>query len=195
MTQPRRGPDDLPRPDNEEPSAHRRGQAQGTPPHYSENVRAAVWLYFLLSTPVGVVMAAMTGVAITGSIDGSEAVVFYIVTGAAALALLFALVNFTNLSVAVTDTNLHFAFGVFNKRVALSSISRAEAKDYSWVTYGGWGIRWALKGRWAWSVPGAKRGVLVNVTQKGRERSYFISSRTPDDLAKAILDAQAGRGE
>lgn len=192
MTQPRQGRGGQPQPDGEDPAAHGRRQAQTTP-RYSENVRAAVWLYFLLSTPVGIVLAAMTGVAITGSIDGSEAVVFYIITGAAALALLFALVNFTNLSVAVTDANLHFAFGVFNKRVALSSISEVEAKDYSWVKYGGWGIRWAPKGGWAWSVPGAKRGVLVHVAHKGRVRLYFISSRMPEDVAKAIKDAQAGQ--
>ncbi|MSQ07996.1 MAG: hypothetical protein EXR57_06710 [Dehalococcoidia bacterium] len=193
MTQPRQGSGELPAPDAEEPAVHGRRQTQGTPPRYSENVRASAWLYFLLSTPVGVVLALMTGFAVTGSIGGSEAVVFYVVTGAAALALLFALVNFTNLSVVVTDSNLHFAFGVFNKRVALSSISGVEANDYSWVTYGGWGIRRALKGRRAWSVPGAKRGVVVHVTQKGGERSYFISSRTPDDLAKAILGAQVSR--
>jgi hypothetical protein len=193
MTQPAAGgPEQVPERKLRGGATTRPGQAQRTPPRFVESVRAAAWLYFVLSTPIGVVLAVITAVAVTDSVTGGEAVAFYIVLGGVALFLMFALINFTNLVVAVTDTGVHFAFGVFNKRVGLSDITFVEARDYRWTEYGGWGIRWALKGKRAWSVPGAKRGVLITLSEKGRERSYFISSRRPEELAQAIKEARSG---
>ncbi len=169
-----------------------RRQPQTTPPRLVESVRAAAWLYFVLSTPIGIVLAVITAAAVTGSVTGGEAVALYIVLGIGALFLVFALINFTNLVVAVTDTSLHLAFGVFNKRVGLSDITFAETREYRWTEYGGWGIRWAMKGKRAWSVPGVHRGVVITLTEKGRERSYFISSRRPEELAQAIKEAKSG---
>ncbi len=162
------------------------------PPRYIESVRVPTWLYFALSTPLGIVLGVMTGFAVTGSLDGGEAVGFYIVMGSLALLFLFLLVNFTNLTVSVTETSLYMAFGVIRKRLALQDISSAQPADYRWTEYGGWGIRWALRGKRAWSVPGVKRGVLTTVTENGKARSYFISSRLPDELALAVLPAPAG---
>lgn len=191
MTQPAAGgPEQAPERDLRAGATPQPGQR--TPPRFVESVRAAAWLYFVLSTPIGAVMAVITAVAVTGSVSGGEAVAFYIVLGGVTLFLMFALINFTNLVVAVTETSLHLAFGVFNKRVGLSDITFAEARDYRWTEYGGWGIRWAMRGKRAWSVPGVRRGVLITLAEKGRERSYFISSRRPEELAQAIKEARSG---
>lgn len=179
-TEPKPGPGSTARP------------AQTTPPRFVESVRSAAWLYFAVSTPIGIVMAAITAVAITGSVTGGEAVAFYVVLGGGALFLMFTLINFTNLVVAVTDTGAHFAFGVFHKRLALPDITGVEPRDYRWTEYGGWGIRWAMKGKRAWSVVGVKRGVLITLNEKGKARSYFISSRKPEELAQAINEARTG---
>ena len=162
------------------------GPSTPPPPRYEESVRAPVWVYLVLAAPLGIMLGVMTGVAIVGAIGGGEAVAFYIVMSLAALLNVLLLVNFTSLTVAVTDTGVVFAFGLFRKRFAFDRIRSVEASDYRWTQYGGWGIRFSFGGKRAWSVPGVKRGVLLKVNERGLERSYFVSSGRPDELAKAV---------
>jgi hypothetical protein len=143
-------------------------------------------MYFVLSTPLGAVLGIMTGVAVAGLMEGGEAVAFYIILSLVALLLLLFLVNFTNLTVGVGERELEFAFGLFRKRIRLDQVTSAAPADYRWTEYGGWGIRFALGGKRAWSVPGVKRGVLVTFAENGKERRYFISSDRPEALSQAV---------
>lgn len=161
-------------------------------PLYFENVRAPIWFYFVLSTPLGIVLGLMTGVAITGSISGGEAIAFYIGMSLVALIVVLFLVNFTNLTITVTGGAIEFAFGLFRKRLPLSQVKAVEAATYRWVEYGGWGIRVAMKGKRAWSVPGAKRGAAIRVDERGKDRLYFISSYQPEALVDSIKPALTG---
>ncbi len=158
-------------------------------PVYSESVRAAVWFYFAVSTPLGAVLGIMTGVAVAGLIEGAEAVAFYIGMSVLALLLLLFMVNFTNLSIRLSNRSLEFAFGLFRKQLQLTDIKAVEVADYRWMEYGGWGIRFALGGKRAWSVPGARRGVAVRVMDRDKDRLYFISSYRPEALADSLRAA------
>lgn len=170
-------------------------QASAAPPKpvYAENVRAATWMYFVLSTPLGVVLGLMTGAAIAGLVEGGAAVAFYLVLAVVAFVLVLALVTFTSMSVSVGDSAVDFAFGLFRKRLRFDDVSSVAPADYRWVEYGGWGIRIALGGKRAWSVPGVKRGVVIAVNEGGRRRTYFVSSARPESFAQSVQDALSKR--
>ncbi len=164
-----------------------------SPSTYQEFVRAPTWVYFIFSTPLGVVLAVMTASAVKGLVKGGEAAAFYIVLAFIALLLVYMLVSFTSMVITVTDREIAFAIGVFRKKLPFVSIKSATAADYRWTQFGGWGVRWGFRGKRAWNLPGVKRGVNVAVTEHGQQRTYFISSRTPDDLAKAVQERLQGQ--
>lgn len=159
---------------------------------FDENVRAPGWIIGLLGLVLGLTAGAMTGVAVRNAvgdepiITGSNAAVFYITFAFAILIDLFVLLNFTNLSVSVADKGFEFRYGVFGKSFRWDQVKSVQVQDYRWITYGGWGIRFATQGRRAWSQLGAKQGVVVDVDEGGKSRHYFVSSRRAEDLAQVI---------
>ena len=154
----------------------------------------------LLGLILGVTAGVLTGVAIRNLvgdepiISGSEATVFYVTFALAVVIDMFLLLNFTNLSVRVTESGFSFRYGMFGKSFSWDQMKSVKATDYKWITYGGWGIRFSTKGRRAWSQIGAKRGVVVEVVEGGKERSYFVSSKRADELAESISLGLIGRG-
>ncbi len=82
-------------------------------------------------------------------------------------------------------------FFPFRRRwITYDQIQRCAACTYSpMVEYGGWGIRWAGRGKWAYNVSG-NRGVQLELA--GNKR-LLIGSQRPEDLAAAIR-AQLSRG-
>lgn len=159
---------------------------------HDESVRVPGWVIGILGLVLGVTAGGLTGVGIRNLvgdepiISGSEAAVFYVSFAFAVLLDLFLLINFTNLSVSVADRGIEFRYGMFGKSFIWDQISGVEATDYSWITYGGWGIRYSTKGRRAWSQLGAKRGVVINVNEGKSERRYFVSSKRADELASVL---------
>jgi hypothetical protein len=159
---------------------------------YEENVRVRGWVIAFLGLLLGGTAGAMTGVAVRNLagdepiITGGEAVVFYLTFGFAVLLDVFLLVNFTNLSVTVSNSGVEAGFGVFRKRFSWDQVKSVEVQDYRWMSFGGWGIRYATRGRRAWSQMGVKTGVTFAVDEGGKDRSYFVSSRRPADLASAV---------
>ena len=158
-------------------------------PAYTESVRAEWWLYSFLALLFGGTTGALTGVAITGSIEGAEAAVFYITFALSALTSVFVIVNFTNLDIAIDDRGLSFSFGMFRRSFDWSSITDAQAEPYRWVRFGGWGIRLGTGRRRAWSMLFVRTGVNVTVQSGGRTMEYYLSSRRPEEMARAL---QAG---
>ncbi len=165
--------------------------------NFSESVRLPGWGIGLLGLGVGVTAGVLTGVAIRNLvgdepiIEGSNAAVFYVAFALAVLLNVFLLLNFAFLSLRVTETGFRFNYGMFGKTFSWEQMSEAEAKDYRWVAYGGWGIRFSTRGRRAWSQLGAKRGVIVSVTEGDKERTYFVSSRRADELAAVLNEGIA----
>ena len=176
-------------------------QADDGQPKFTESVWLSAWGIGLLGLALGVTAGVLTGVAIRNVvgdepiISGSGAGVFYTAFGIAVLLDVFLLFNFTNLAVRLTEKGFEFRYGMFGKSFTWSQIKAAEASDYSWISYGGWGIRFSTKGRRAWSQLGVKRGVVVDVTEGKHSRRYFVSSRRADELAEAISGQLADRRE
>jgi hypothetical protein len=68
------------------------------------------------------------------------------------------------------------------RRLRLAEIEHAAAVTYHPILdYGGWGLRWSLKG-WCYSVSG-NRGVLVTL-RDGKQ--VMIGSRRAEELARAV---------
>lgn len=92
------------------------------------------------------------------------------------------------LIVSITGDELIIWFRpLYRKRIALSSISKAEVVTYRPIReYWGWGIRyWPGRG-WVYSLRG-NRG--VRVTREDGD-SFLIGSDDPETLAKAINAAR-----
>ncbi len=102
-----------------------------------------------------------------------------------AVLLIAVVVCFRRLSVKVSEEAVSMSFGFAHKTLPLSSIQNCETQKYRWLTYGGWGIRYATGGRRAWSMPGVAGGVEMTVTEGKQVRRHFASSRSPELLAAA----------
>ena len=154
---------------------------------FDESVRSPNWVFLLFGAVLGLLAGLLTGLPISGAVGGNESLVVYGVLSIALLVILFVMVNFLALLTTVSDHGLEFRFGLFARRFSWSQITGAEAKAYSWLSYGGWGIRIAFGGRRAWSLLGVSHGVEVNVSvRKDRQLTYFVSSARPDELAAAL---------
>ncbi len=162
---------------------------------FDESIRSPNWVFLLFGAVLGLLAGLLTGLPISGALEGSESRVVYPVLGIAMLVILFVMVNFLALLTTVSDHGLEFRFGLFARRFGWSEITGAEAKPYSWLSYGGWGIRIAFGGRRAWSLLGVSHGVEVHVSvRKDRQLTYFVSSARPDELAEAIRRGITERG-
>jgi len=97
------------------------------------------------------------------------------------------------LHVQVTRTGVVLRFGslpLLQRVVALSDIEAVEAVRYSPIgEFGGWGIRWGLGGKRAWTIQGNQ---AVRLTLRGGKRLY-VGSRDPERLASKIRLARGGR--
>jgi hypothetical protein len=83
--------------------------------------------------------------------------------------LLLSGVLFMFLRVTVTAETVHVQLGVFGPKIPLADIVEVAVEKYPVLKYGGWGIRFALDGRVAYSVPGhGGRGVRISVQEEER---------------------------
>ena len=153
---------------------------------YAEDVRIGWVLLSLLSGILGIEAAVVTVVAIKSALTGPEAIVFYVAMSLSIVVMVFIIVNFTMLSIAVAPSGIEFRYGVFAKRLRFEQIRSAEARRYEWLRYGGWGLRWSTGGRRAWNMPFLSTGVAISVDEGGREREYYVSSRQPEELARVL---------
>jgi hypothetical protein len=110
--------------------------------------------------------------------------------------LLFVWVLFMFLRVTVTAETVHVQLGVFGPKIPVANIVEVAVERYPVLKYGGWGIRFALDGSVAYSVPGhGGRGVRIRYKKKnGRESTVWVTSPDPDALVAAIEQARAGSG-
>ena len=118
-----------------------------TPLKYEEELPAPLWLQAALLLGVVAPLAAILGSAVDGEDTWSLRAIFYPMMAVVAALLVFSFVSFRRLRIAVSDEELQFAFGILRKSLPLAAIQSCETKTYRWLTYGGWGIRYALGGR------------------------------------------------
>jgi len=159
---------------------------------YAEDVRIGWVILTLLSGVLGVEAAVVTIVAFKSALSGWEAIVFYAAMGLSIVVMVFVVVNFTMLSIAVAASGIEFRYGLFAKRFRFDQIRSVEARRYEWLRYGGWGLRWSTGGRRAWNMPFLNTGVAITADEGGREREYYVSSRQPEELARVLNERIAG---
>jgi len=159
---------------------------------YTEDVRIGWVPLLVFSGALGVIAAVLTAVAIAGTLSGAEAAVFYVAMSLGIAVLVFVIINFTMLSIAVAASGIEFRYGLFAKRLGFDQIRSAEARRYEWLRYGGWGLRWSTGGRRAWNMPFLRTGVAITVDEGGREREYYVTSRKPEELARVLNERIAG---
>lgn len=99
---------------------------------------------------------------------------------------------FAVLRVSVTSHRVQIQLGMFGPDIPIEQITHAEAVDYDWKTYGGWGIRKGKDGSWAYNMVGdAGRAARIEYTDdKGKPRAVVVTSQEPHLLVDAIQQAR-----
>ncbi len=157
---------------------------------YEELVRAPGWVIGIVLT-----IAVFTGIALFGilrdpTLSAVERTVSALSVALAGVAVGVVGLVFSTLSVHADPRGVAFGFGPFRSTVLPSEIASAEAGRYRWLRFGGWGLRWSWNFRdRAYSVPFVGSGVEIHLRNG---RSFFISSRHPDSLARAIEALRGG---
>lgn len=90
---------------------------------------------------------------------------------------------FDHLRIEVGEDTVHFGYGPLGKTIGAANLVGVGVEPYPWLVYGGWGIRFALGKRRAYSVPGCREGVSLQLSNGTR---YHVSSRNPQVLAEAV---------
>ncbi|KIG12039.1 hypothetical protein DB30_02094 [Enhygromyxa salina] len=143
--------------------------------------------------PLHAVFAAISAVTIGSAFAGPGAWV-----GAAITLPLVALMwlLFSILRVTVSQGQVNVQYGLFGPKIPIASISSAEAVEYDWKQWGGWGIRVNTKGEWIYNMPG-DRGRAVRIAwqdRKGKSKVTYVGSLESEDLARRIAEARALAG-
>ena len=112
--------------------------------------------------------------------------VYYPAMGIGTIVMAAVAIWFRKLVVWVDSTHVAFGYGKFRKRFHQDQIRTVKSTPYSFVKYGGSGIRYARGGHRAWSVPFLHTGVELELEENGKDRTYYISSRRPAELELAI---------
>jgi hypothetical protein len=107
--------------------------------------------------------------------------------------LLLAWVLFMYLRITVTAEHVHVQLGLFGPKIPIADIVDAAVESYPFVKYGGWGLRFALDGSRAYSVPGhGGRGLRIRYKKRsGRESTVWVTSPNPEEILAAIDKARA----
>jgi hypothetical protein len=61
---------------------------------------------------------------------------------------------FSVLRVSVSEGAVNIQYGLFGPTIPTAAIESAEAVDYDWKRFGGWGIRRGRDGEWLYNMPG-----------------------------------------
>lgn len=99
---------------------------------------------------------------------------------------------FAVLRVTVTHKHLHIQYGLFGPKIPLDHIEACDAVAYDWKRYGGFGIRRARDGSWAYNMMG-DQGRAVSVKwrdEKGSLVTTLVSTPDPEGLAVAVRRAR-----
>ncbi|MFN8639882.1 MAG: hypothetical protein U0360_10615 [Dehalococcoidia bacterium] len=167
--------------------------ARHTDAAYEEVVRAPGWMIVVVLT-----IAVFSGIGLFGILrDPTLSPVERTVSALAVFVAGFAVgvvgLMFSSLQVRADPRGVAFGFGPFRSSLLPADITGAEAGRYRWFRFGGWGLRWSwnLRDR-AYSVPFVGSGVEIHLRSG---RSFFISSRHPDSLAKAIEALRGGAAQ
>ena len=156
------------------------------PLRYEEEIDAPFWLMAVLGASILALLAAVVAVALDPEAGWQLFLWYYPLMTLVAVLLIAVVICFRRLRIEVSEEAVSIGFGIVRKTLPLSNIQNCETQKYRWLTYGGWGIRYATGGRRAWSMPGVPDGVEMTVKEGKQVRRYFASSRSPELLTAAV---------
>ena len=152
-----------------------------TEPIYAESVPNPWWLRATLWLGLPAVLLGLASVWREGSgIPRVMGIVLLLVSGVGLVLLGRWL---TALRIQVTRDALCYGWGPMGATRRWPDVLDVEVEPYRWLTYGGWGLRFAMGKRRAYSVPGVRFGVMVR-TRDGKRT--HLASRQPEALCVAI---------
>jgi hypothetical protein len=152
---------------------------------YRDKIIAPRWFHLLMSLPLlcSLIAALATG---GGMIDLLPLLV-------AVPLLLFVWLTFSVLRITVSREQVVLQYGLLGPKIDVASLVSAEAVEYDWKRFGGWGIRRNMRGEWAYNMMGDAGHAVRLVYREGkRERILYVSSHHPALLADAIQRAMRG---
>lgn len=99
---------------------------------------------------------------------------------------------FSVLRVTVSQGHVNVQYGLFGPRIPIAAIESAEAVEYDWKRFGGWGIRLNAQGEWMYNMPGdGGRAVRIVWRDKGKTKVTYVGSLESARLAEQIAQARA----
>lgn len=99
---------------------------------------------------------------------------------------------FSVLRVTVSEGRVNIQYGLFGPTIPIAAIESAEAVEYDWKSFGGWGIRVNAKREWIYNMPG-DGGRAVRITwhdRKGKRKVTYVGSLESERLARQINRAR-----
>jgi hypothetical protein len=100
---------------------------------------------------------------------------------------------FSVLRVTVSEGHVNVQYGLFGPKIPIAAIESAEAIEYDWKQFGGWGIRVNSKREWIYNMPGdGGRAVrIIWRDRKGKRKVTYVGSLASERLAQQITHARA----
>jgi len=89
-----------------------------------------------------------------------------------------------NVTVSVTDRDIHVAYPLASRRIAMEDVTDVGAGDHVNGFGYGWGVRWEGRGKWAYRVGGPMATV---VHRRGR---LGVSLEDPHEFVEAVVAAR-----
>ncbi|HEX8790980.1 MAG TPA: hypothetical protein VF765_08500 [Polyangiaceae bacterium] len=111
-----------------------------------------------------------------------------VVGGMVALGLLLATLGivFGVLRTVVTEHAVHVRYGLWGPTIPIPSIRACRVVDYEWTKFGGWGIKRARDGTWAYVATSAGKVLELTYEEEGRERRVQIGVSDAAETARQI---------
>jgi hypothetical protein len=100
---------------------------------------------------------------------------------------------FSVLRVSVSEGAVSIQYGVFGPTIPTAAIESAEAVDYDWKRFGGWGIRASRDGERLYNMPGDHGRAVRIVWRDGTKRRVTLfGTPHPEPTVAAIARARRG---
>ncbi len=143
-----------------------------------------LWLGVLIGLPF-----LVTVIAVSMSRPSGPATVSVAVVGAVVVWIF----GFARLETEVRSDGVYVHFhGLWpTRRIPIDDIESFEARRYSMLESGGWGVHFTMSGM-AYNVSG-NTGVIIQL-KKGKGGKVLVGTQRPDELAAALAKAMAARG-
>ena len=154
---------------------------------YRDKIVAPKWFLALMSLPLLIIVA----VTIFESLKAGAVNALPLIISTPIIAMMWLL--FSVLRITVSREQLVVQYGLIGPKVDIKDIISADAVDYDWKRFGGWGIRIGIDGSWAYNMMGdGGQAVRVVYRDGTRQHTIYVSTRHPAVLADAINQAMRG---